>query len=544
LRFLNRSKNVPFVPRRIDGAFFVIIKGKEVIFLKRKTETNDLLRQPDRIFPDFSVGTDGRLKEDCPLSHVLRENREMMLRSFSGDGTFICRDLATEFRQCFAVYFDGLVNNTVVYESVIRPLLDLKECTLSPEQVAERVIVNVDASIASTAKECFDAMFSGDCVLFLDGYSRAIVASTKGFPVRTPEEPAAEKALLGPREGFTESVLMNVAMVHRKLKTVDFCAETMTFGTRSNTKAFLCYLKSVVRPEILQTVKDRLAKIDMDGVLDSNYIAEQISDSPRSLFRTVGVTERPDVVAAGLLEGRVALIVDGTPVALEMPYVFLETFQTAEDYYQNFWFASIGRLLRILCFLLTVAVPGVFVSLVCYHQELLPTDLALSISAARVGVPFPIGVECFLMITVFEILREASQRLPGNVAQALSIVGAIVIGDAAVSARFIGSTTLIVVAFSGITGLMSPRLKNAVIVIRLVLLLAGSLLGLYGVLFSVLFITFYLMSVKSFRVPYLSYLFSFRKEDQKDAWIRAPWWTMDTRPSKIASDKVRKGDGK
>lgn len=277
----------------------------------------------------------------------------------------------------------------------------------------------------------------------------------------------------------------------------------------------------------------------MDGVVDSNYIAEQIADAPGSLFRTVGVTERPDVVAAGLLEGRVALILDGTPVALEMPYLFLETFQTAEDYYQNFWFASIGRILRVICFFLTVLVPGVFVSLVCFHQELLPTDLALSISSARVDVPFPLVVECFLMITVFEILREASQRLPGNIAQALSIVGAIVIGDAAVSARFIGSTTLIVIAFSGITGLISPRLKNAVILIRLLILFAGATLGLYGVTFAFLFTVLYLMTLRSFGVPYLSYLFSFRFSDQKDALIRAPWGYMRTRPWHIASDPIR-----
>lgn len=506
-----------------------------------KDTKNDLVRERGFSFPRFAVGNRGELETDSPLSDVLSENRDMMRRVFEGDATFICRDFASGPLRCFAVYFDGLVNNVVVYDSVIRPVVEWVEKDLSPETVAERIIVNIETKIVSRAKECFEAMFSGDCVVFTEGYNRAIVASTKGFPVRTPEEPAAEKALLGPREGFTESVLMNVAMVHRKLKTVDFCAETVTFGTRSGTKGFLCYLGSVVRPEILAEVRRRLDKIDMDGVLDSNYIAEQISDFRASIFRTVGMTERPDVVAAGLLEGRVALIVDGTPVALEMPYIFVETFQTAEDYYQNFWFASIGRILRVMCFILTISVPGTFVSLVSYHQELLPTDLALSIASARVGVPFPIAVECFLMITVFEILREASQRLPGNIAQALSIVGAIVIGDAAVSARFIGSTTLIVVAFAGITGLISPRLENSVIVLRMYLLVLGSLLGLYGVLFGFLSVFLHLMSIRSFGVPYLAYCFSPRGQDAKDILIRAPWWTMRTRPRFFARDGVRKG---
>lgn len=511
--------------------------------MRCQREKNDLVRKKTFEFPQFSVDNDGNLNEDSLLSSELTVNMEMFKSVFAGDHTFICREFSSEkpgFARCFAVYFDGLVNNEVVFESVIRPIIEVDFSVNTGKALAERVIFNVDTKIILTAKDCFEAMQMGDCVVFLDGAAEAVVASTKGFPVRTPQEPMGEKALLGPREGFTESVMMNVAMIHRKLKTVDFCAESMSFGTRSGTRAFLCYLSSLVRPEILAEVRRRLKRIDIDGVLDANYIAEQISDHRLSLFRTVGVTERPDVVAAGLLEGRVALVLDGTPVVLEMPCLFADTFQVAEDYYQNFWFASLGRILRVICYLLSVSVPGIFVSLVSYHQELLPTDLALSVAQARVGVPFPLAVECFFMIVIFEILREASQRLPDSIAQALSIVGAIVIGDAAVSARFIGSTTLIVIAFSGITGLISPRLENSVIVLRFLLLFCGSLLGLYGVLFGLIFVVLHLLSMKSFGVSYLSYWFSPSFQDQKDMMIRAPWWMMKTRPGLFAKDLVRR----
>ncbi len=511
--------------------------------MKGKTQENDLIQKEQPPFPDFKINSKGDLSQNAFLSSDLSENRAMLQRVFAGDGTFICRDFSTEkpgLASCFAVYFDGLIKNEIVFESVIRPIIEADIPVTSAEILSRRVILNVDTEIISTAKECFDAMMMGDSVIFLDGCNQAVVASTKGFPVRTPQEPTGEKALLGPREGFTESVMMNVAMIHRKLKTVDFHAEPMTFGTRTQCRAFLCYLGSIVQPELLKEVKRRLAKIDMDGVLDANYIVEQISDQPRSLFRTVGLTERPDVVAGGLLEGRIALVLDGTPVVLEMPYIFAETFQVAEDYYQNFWFASIGRLLRVICYFLSITVPGIFVSLVSYHQELLPTDLALSVAQARVGVPFPLGVECFLMIVIFEVLREASQRLPDSIAQALSIVGAIVIGDAAVSARFIGSTTLIIVAFSGITGLISPRLENSVIILPFWILFCGSVLGLYGVLFGFLGIVLYLMSMKSFGVPYLSYCFSPHVQDQKDILIRAPWWVMRNRPAFFSTDVTRR----
>lgn len=508
-----------------------------------KTQKNDLVQDVISPFPEFKISSTGDLSQDAPLSSVLSENRGMLQRVFSGDGTFICRDFSSEkpgFASCFAVYFDGLVKNEIVFESVIRPVIEADIPVISAEILSQRIVSNVDTQIISTAKECFDAMLMGDSVVFLEGCNQAVVASTKGFPVRTPQEPNAEKALLGPREGFTESVMMNVAMIHRRLKTVDFHAEPMSFGTRTQCKGFLCYLGSVTRPELLKEVKRRLSEIEIDGVLDANYIVEQISDHRGSLFRTIGVTERPDVVAGGLLEGRIALVLDGTPVVLEMPYIFAETFQVAEDYYQNFWFASIGRFLRIICYFLSIAVPGTFVSLVSFHQELLPTDLALSVAQARVGVPFPIAVECFFMIVIFEILREASQRLPDSIAQALSIVGAIVIGDAAVSARFIGSTTLIIVAFAGITGLISPRLENSVIVLRFAILFLGSVLGLYGVLFGFLTIVLYLMTMKSFNVPYLSYCFSPHIQDQKDILIRAPWWLMRTRPSFFSKDKIRR----
>ncbi|MBQ1272759.1 MAG: spore germination protein, partial [Clostridia bacterium] len=504
---------------------------------------NDLIRQSGFEFPDFTVDSKGELAENSSFSSVLQENQTMLQSVFSGGGTFICRDFSSEkpgYAKCFAVYFDGLVKNESVYDSVIRPVVETDIPVIDAKTLSDRVICNVDTQIISTAKECFDAMFMGDCVIFLEGCTSAVVASTKGFPVRTPQEPSSEKVLLGPREGFTESVMMNVSMIHRKLKTVDFRAEPMTFGSRTQSKAFLCYLDSIVHPELLKEVKRRLQSIEIDGVLDANYIIEQISDHPMSLFRTVGATERPDVIAGGLLEGRIALVLDGTPVVIEIPYIFAESFQVAEDYYQNFWFASIGRLLRMMCYFLSITVPGIFVSLVSFHQELLPTDLALSVSQARVGVPFPIAVECFLMIAVFEILREASQRLPDSISQALSIVGAIVIGDAAVSARFIGSTTLIVVAFAGITGLISPRLKSSVIVLRFVILLLGSLLGLYGVLFGCVGIAVYLLSMKSFSVPYLSYCFSAEIQNQKDIYIRAPWWTMRIRPAFISKDRIRK----
>ena len=210
----------------------------------------------ERIFPAFTVDHKGELKENSPLSPMLEENRAMLERVFSGDGTYICRSFSSsKGNSFFAAYFDGLVNNIVVYESVLRPIMELALPLTRFDELSDRVVVNTETAILSTAKDCFDAMMMGDCIVFADGYPFALSANTKGFPVRATEEPPSEKSLNGPREGFTESVMMNVALVHRKLKTVDFRAEPMTFGTRTQNRAFLCYLDSIARPELLEEVK-------------------------------------------------------------------------------------------------------------------------------------------------------------------------------------------------------------------------------------------------------------------------------------------------
>lgn len=510
--------------------------------MKKNSGANDLVQPGNAESVLFSVSPDGECHQDASVSSKLKENRSRVQKIFAKDATLVCRDFSSANAGgpvCCAFYFDGLADSKTVYDSIVRPVIETPLTDLDAETLSEQVLFNAETKRSEHLKECCEAMMDGDTVVFCDGSASALIVNSKGFPVRSVTEPEGEKVLLGPREGFTESVLQNTAMLHRRLKTFDFRAESMTFGKRTRAKAFLCYLGSLAKPEILREIRRRLEKIDIDGVLDVNYLSEQIADNRRSLFKTVGATERPDSAAAQLLEGRVVLLLDGTPVALVVPYLFVENFQSSEDYYVHFYLSCVGRILRIFCFFMTILIPGVFVALASFHQEMLPTELALSLMQSREGVPFPIAVECLLMIVIFEILREASQRLPDSIAQALSIVGAIVLGDAAVSAHFIGATTLIIIAFSGIAGLMSPKLKDAVIFIRIYILIFSSLLGLYGVLIGFLTVILHLMSLKSFGVPYLTGWFAPHFQSQKDMAIRAPWWTMRNRPEVLSTDEVR-----
>lgn len=483
--------------------------------------------------------------EGLPYKELCR-NIEAVEEIFKDDSILIRRSFANQSRpeiKCCAFFFDGMVDNKIIDEYVIKPVMTsdfLRADEDIADEIYSKVIVTNDLKKSDDFKEITQSLIYGDTVLFMDGSDNALIISTKGWQTRAIMEPDAEKVLRGPREGFTESMLVNLSMIRRRLCTPDLKFKSRTFGTRSNTKACVCYLDSLVDRKVLDEFNRRLDQIEIDGVIDINYINEQIKDAPLSLFKTIGVTERPDVLAAKLLEGRVALILDGTPVALTVPYLFVENFQSGDDYYLNFYFASLGRFLRIIGFLISITVPALYVAFTTYHREMIPTNLALSIMEARQGIPFPTVLECAIMLVIFEIIREAGLRMPSNIGQALSIVGALVIGQAAVEARFISAPMVIIVAVTAITGLMNVKLKGATVILRFLFLFAAAFLGIFGLSFALVGLLEHIFSLSSFGVVYTSQVSSFKLSEIKDNIFRAPWQNMKTRPVYEQRDTVRK----
>ncbi|HZK70739.1 MAG TPA: spore germination protein, partial [Clostridia bacterium] len=382
-------------------------------------------------------------------------------------------------------------------------------------------------------------------LFLLDGYDKALVIDTKGWKVRAVTESTSEKTVRGPRECFTEAIMVNLSLIRRKLKTPDLKFVFKDIGRRTKTKVCMCYLESVASPQIIAELNKRIETIDIDGILDSGYIQEMIKDSPLSPFKTIGNSERPDVVVAKLLEGRIALIVDGTPDVLTLPYVFIEYFQSNEDYYHNFIYGSLGRIIRIIGAIITISVPAVYVALITYHQELIPTSLLLSISASIQGTPFPTIVEAMVLLFAFDMLREAGTRMPTAVGQAVGIVGALVLGQAAVEAKFVSAPMVIIIALAGISSLALPKMVGASITIRLIFLVLAASLGLYGFIFGVIGLLIYLFGMRSFGVPYMLSLVISDEQYNKDTLIRAPWWYMSLRPKLIAvKNSIRKSDSK
>ena len=479
------------------------------------------------------------------LSKKLNDNLEIFKAVFKNDHTVIYREVVNAHDPdacCALIYIDGMVNTSVINDYIIRPLsvLEIPPTENLPDELAKKIIQSNEIENTNELESMVKAVLYGDTLLLTEGYADVLIINSKGFGMRGISEPEDEKTLRGPREGFIEGILTNISLIRRKLQTSDLKFESMTLGTRSGTKVSICYLDSLVNKNILTELKRRLGTINTDCVLSVNYIDEHIKDNRYSLFKTAGTTEKPDVAAARLLEGRIAVIVDGSPVVMTVPYLFVENFHSPDDYYINFYYGTICRLLRFLSFFITIAIPAMYVALLGYHQEMIPRNLLLSITAAVRGVPFPIVVECVGMIIVFEMLRETGIRMPDKVGQALSIVGALVVGQAAVEAKIVSAPTVIVVALAGVTGLMLPRVKGAIVILRLLFIFAASMLGIFGFFFASVALVIYIFSIKTYDIPYASQLVPFSFQDAKDYFVRMPLTFMKKRPEHIAAETDRK----
>lgn len=467
----------------------------------------------------------------------LEENRRRLANSFKNSVDLLFRELRFgKTNKGFLVYLDGLVDRQYMSSSIIRPLMEFQgsEPILSLELLQRDVLCNSSIDSVQTFDEVVQGILSGRAALFLEGIEEALLLEAFGAETRNVQQSETEATVRGPREGFVERIEVNASLLRRKIKDQKLRLEPMSLGQRTNTTVYVTYMEGIANPKIVSEVKKRLQSIDIDGILESGYIEQLIEDAPQSIFPTVGTTEKPDKLAAKLLEGRVGVLVDGTPFVITVPYLFVEAFQNPEDYYSRPYYASMVRLIRYLAFYLSTTLPAFYVAIQSYHQEMVPTSLLMSMSAGREGIPFPVIVEALGMGVVYEILREAGIRMPHTVGQAVSIVGALVVGEAAVQAGLISQVMVIVVALTAISGFLIPPLTGPVSLLRLYFLVATSFLGMFGWLMALLALVIQLLSLRSFGVPYLSPIAPTNVGDLKDGMIRVPLWAMLSRPSLLS----------
>ena len=493
---------------------------------------------------DDAVGGATQQLKDVGVSRSIDENITAIKELFTDVDILRLRRIennhSKRLKYCI-VYCDGVVDAAIINENIIKPLM-LSDAAEPGKDLIDTLMNHVlqvnDIQKTDNLASIIDGISYGDTVLFIDGSAQAVILMTKSFTQRAVTEPQNEKALSGPHEGFTEALVTNLSLIRRKVRTHELKMKFHTFGKRTQTKVCVCYMEGIVNTHILKELYRRLERIKIDAVLDSNYLMEFIRDVRLSPFRTIGYTERPDVVIGKLLEGRIAVIVDGSPSVLTLPYLFIENFQSSEDYYLSFYYTSFSRMLRMLGFFLTVVVPGLYIAIGAFHQEMFPTPLLINIATERQSAPLPAALEAFIMVIIFDILRETGVRMPTNIGQALSIVGALVIGQAAVEAELIAAPMVIIVAITGITSLLVPKLNAPVIYIRLGLLLLASMFGFYGLGIGISFVLLHIINLHSFGVPQVSFIGNLKYREIKDTFYRAPWWRMRQRP-KMAANKTR-----
>ena len=498
------------------------------------------------------------------FSRSLSENRTMLENILGKSGDLVYREFSFgKNGQCrgMLLFVDGLIKQEVLNTSIMevlqyeRRFAQLTGFDLSEEgdggleQIKSAMLTVADVKDAPTVGDAVDGCLSGETIFIVEGCTQALLVNTRGWERRSVSEPETESVIRGPREGFTESLRTNTALLRRKIKTPGLTMEAMKLGRRTRTDICIVYVKGVCEPALIHRLRRRLHRIDTDAILESGYIEQYIEDAPFSLFPTVGYSEKPDVVAAKLLEGRVGVIIDGTPFVLTAPMLFNESFQTAEDYYIRPYFASFVRALRYLAYFISILGPALYVALTTFHQELLPPSLLFTMTAAREGVPFPAALEAVLMLGTYEILKEAGLRLPKPVGQAISIVGALVMGESAVSAGLVSAPMVVVVAMTAVSSFVVPTQTNSGTLLRLIFLALSAFLGGYGILLGLLGMLIHLSGLTSFGMPYLSPAAPFHLEDSKDLLVRAPLWMMLSRPVGLAGRNVRRqkflepGDG-
>jgi len=473
------------------------------------------------------------------LNPVLEVNEQRLKHIFnSSDLRFLTISVPGQSR-VLLVYIDGLVDKDPLDQAIMQPLqAEMQPESGGQQNVSLGALLEVRLGAVAEVKrvqklsDLVEGVLKGNAALLVDGENQAVLAGFQGTEQRTIEEPSAELSVRGPRDGFTEDVRTNTSLIRRRIRSEKLKIESLTLGELTKTDIVIAYMDGIAKESVLEEVRRRLRQIEIDGVLESGYIEEFIEDVPWSPFPQIQNTERPDVVCSSLLEGKVAILVDNTPFVLIAPMTFWSGLQAVEDYYERTIYTTGLRWIRFALMNVSLLLPSLFVALTTYHQQLIPTNLLISIAAAREGVPFPTVIETLLMEFMFEGLREAGIRLPKPIGSAISIVGALVIGQAAVQAGIVSASVVIIVATTGISSFAIPRynLGTAFRLLRFPMLILAGILGLYGVIAGIFLILIHLLGLRSFGVPYLEPVSPSNFENLKDVWVRAPRWSMYRRP--------------
>jgi hypothetical protein len=480
------------------------------------------------------------------VSNSIESNKKIIMEVLNNSSDIIFREICIEgtSHRVLIVYISGMVNEDITSNQVLMPLMIESrninfENGISISVLSDSILTSAKVREANCFDELILSLFSGETLLFLDKSEQSIIIGSRGGERRSIEDPKTEQTIRGSREGFVEDIETNLVLIRRRVKDPNLVIETFRVGERSQTEISIVYIKGIINNEIPEEIRRRIRQIDTDGIIGSAQIEQFIEKHKWTLLPQVMPTERPDRLAINLFEGRLGIIVDGSPFVSIIPTTFGLFLNSSEDFLERSAFSSFVRLIRYFGFFIATTLPAAYLSLVTFHPGMIPTALVTSITATRAGVPFPIVAEVLMMEFTLDILQEASIRLPKPMGQTIGIVGGLVIGQAVVQAGIVSPIIVIIVAMTAITSFAIPiySLVLSTRIIRILLILASTVLGIYGIGIAWIIGIIHAASLEDFGVRYLGDYSPYKMESIKDTILRAPKNLIYKRPDILDTEE-------
>lgn len=461
------------------------------------------------------------------------EQLKTQLNSSSDVGT---RIIKKDTASVGIVYLKSMVDNALFVDGICKPIVACKQVSLQNLStiISTAEVTEIDVSQAS------EKVLQGNVVIVLSGEEKMLAVDILKYPARMPAEPPTSSVIQGPREGFTEDIRTNITLIRRRFYNKNLVLKDLNVGRYSNTRITVAYLKGVANKDVVKEVVDKLNKIDVDGIIDSYYIIKYLEKHPRSLFKQVGSMEKPDIIAAKMLEGRVAIIVDGSPIVLTVPFLFFEEIQASNDYYNSYIYSSFIRIVRLLGIMIAVVIPGIYIALRIYHQNVIPIKFLITITNTTKGLPFTPFLEMLFISLLFQILYEVSLRLPSYLGLATSIVGALILGDTGVKAGLISPPGVIIVALAKIALYTIPEQAYQLTILQYLFLFVGGSMGMIGIVGLLVYLVIYLASLDSYGAPYLAPYAPRVYNDLEDGVFMEPTNSMKFRPQSFKNNNRKR----
>lgn len=471
------------------------------------------------------------------VSESLQKNIAALKKTFNSDDVKY-KDVKAGGKKGCLVFVADIVDKEALGALILRPLAAFKG---NPnENTLLKTVFSPETESASDIKEAAQKIVSGETALFIEGINKAFLFGFKKFDKRAIAEPPTSTVIKGPREGFVESLAVNVGLMRRKLVSPSLCFKYLSVGKFSETQVAVCFIRGIADEKLVNSLTEKIKDINIDAILDSSYISKFLGEHKTSLFKQIGNTEKPDILAAKILEGRVAIIVDGSPIALTVPYLLIEDFQSPSDYYNSSYSATLARTIRLFAIILSLYLPAFYVAAQLFHLQFIPLSFLLTIVNSIKGIPLSPSFEMFFTLLIFEILNEASVRMPRYVGMVVSIVGGLVLGETAVNAGIISAPALMIIALSGICLYTVPELIQTFSLIRLLLLVIGGSFGAFGLLIASAILLIYLVSFENYKTPLLAPFSPLITKDLKDGIYKGFIIEQSIRPLSLQNANKRR----